>query len=112
MRLRLLAFLATCSSGELIPQFALRAEQLPVSRSAQSTQQVNTDLPPFKYGNFTRRESNGTACKTSGEKQWTGTIDVTDDRRLFYWFFDSKNQPAKDDVIIWLNGYVVAVPTQ
>lgn len=67
------------------------------------TAQSNSNLQ-FSPGQFTKRLQNDTSCNTFGEQQWTGTIDVTEDRRLFYWFFDSRNDPVNDPIIIWLNG--------
>lgn len=40
-------------------------------------------------------------------KQYTGYLDVEDDdndKHFFYWFFESRNDPANDPVILWLNG--------
>jgi cathepsin A (carboxypeptidase C) len=62
------------------------------------------DLPPYQAGQFTRWAQDNSTCATYGESQWTGTIDVTDERRLFYWFFDSRNDPDNDPIIIWING--------
>ncbi|KAJ6785103.1 hypothetical protein PWT90_03560 [Aphanocladium album] len=58
----------------------------------------------YKAGNFTRIEQDGNICPSYGEGQWTGTVDVSNDRRLFYWFAESRNDPSKDPVIIWMNG--------
>ncbi|OBA21914.1 hypothetical protein METBIDRAFT_10831 [Metschnikowia bicuspidata var. bicuspidata NRRL YB-4993] len=38
-------------------------------------------------------------------KQYTGYLDIEDeDKHFFYWFFESRNDPANDPVILWLNG--------
>lgn len=38
-------------------------------------------------------------------KQYTGYLDVEDeDKHFFYWLFESRNDPKKDPVILWLNG--------
>ncbi|PHH83846.1 hypothetical protein CDD82_38 [Ophiocordyceps australis] len=38
-------------------------------------------------------------------KQYSGYLDDNDqDKHLFYWFFESRNNPAKDPVVLWLNG--------
>lgn len=34
---------------------------------------------------------------------YTGYIDV-EARHLFFYFFESRNDPATDDVIFWTNG--------
>lgn len=37
-------------------------------------------------------------------KHWTGTVDVSDEKTLFFWFFESRSTPSTDPVIIWMNG--------
>lgn len=37
--------------------------------------------------------------------QYTGYLDIADqDKHLFYWFFESRNDPKTDPIILWLNG--------
>ncbi|KAJ3289695.1 hypothetical protein HK104_007297 [Borealophlyctis nickersoniae] len=40
-------------------------------------------------------------------KQYVGYLDVegkNDDKHFFFWFFESRRNPAKDPLILWLNG--------
>ncbi|KAG5914799.1 hypothetical protein E4U42_000296 [Claviceps africana] len=38
-------------------------------------------------------------------KQYSGYLDNDDtDKHLFYWFFESRSNPSKDPVVLWLNG--------
>lgn len=38
-------------------------------------------------------------------KQFTGYLDIEDEsKHLFFWFFESRNDPANDPVVLWLNG--------
>lgn len=36
--------------------------------------------------------------------QYTGYLDVGSGKHFFYWFFESRNDPKKDPVLLWLNG--------
>lgn len=35
---------------------------------------------------------------------WSGYLDLIDGKSLFFWFFESRNNPATDDVMMWTNG--------
>ncbi|KAG6330315.1 hypothetical protein ID866_8775 [Astraeus odoratus] len=37
-------------------------------------------------------------------KQYSGYLDVTDDKHLFFWFFEARNSPEDAPLILWLNG--------
>ncbi|KAH3901038.1 probable Putative serine carboxypeptidase YBR139W [Saccharomycodes ludwigii] len=37
-------------------------------------------------------------------QQWSGYLDYKDTKHFFYWFFESRNDPKNDPVILWLNG--------
>ncbi|KAI9278868.1 Alpha/Beta hydrolase protein [Phascolomyces articulosus] len=38
-------------------------------------------------------------------KQFSGYLDSVDnDKHFFFWFFESRNNPAKDPLVLWLNG--------
>ncbi|KAI7365636.1 Carboxypeptidase Y [Hortaea werneckii] len=38
-------------------------------------------------------------------KQYSGYLDnEEDDKHLFYWFFESRNDPKNDPIVLWLNG--------
>ncbi|KAI6032459.1 Alpha/Beta hydrolase protein [Pisolithus marmoratus] len=37
-------------------------------------------------------------------KQYSGYLDVTDSKHLFFWFFESRNAPETAPLLLWLNG--------
>lgn len=38
-------------------------------------------------------------------QQYTGYLDVKDEgKHFFFWFFESRNDPANDPIVLWLNG--------
>ncbi|KIM59125.1 hypothetical protein SCLCIDRAFT_27552 [Scleroderma citrinum Foug A] len=38
------------------------------------------------------------------ELQYSGYLDITDDKHLFFWFFESRNSPKDAPLVLWLNG--------
>ncbi|THH01381.1 hypothetical protein EW026_g1309 [Hermanssonia centrifuga] len=44
-----------------------------------------------------------TLCDPS-VKQHSGFLDISDDRHLFFWFFESRKAPLKAPLTLWLNG--------
>lgn len=49
--------------------------------------------------------SNPSVLGVDSVKQATGYFDIADtDKHLFFWFFESRSDPANDPVILWLNG--------
>ncbi|KAK4190436.1 putative carboxypeptidase Y precursor [Podospora australis] len=43
--------------------------------------------------------------KVDSVKQYSGYLDdEANDKHLFYWFFESRNDPKNDPVVLWLNG--------
>ncbi|KAL7787868.1 Alpha/Beta hydrolase protein [Trichoderma ceciliae] len=93
------------SDGFQFQSLGLGGEQRPLAGSnVETTTSSGADTPSFKAGQFTLTPQDDSTCATYGESQWTGTVDVTDSHRLFFWFFDSRNDPARDPVVIWMNG--------
>ncbi|KAG0698708.1 Alpha/Beta hydrolase protein [Suillus ampliporus] len=37
-------------------------------------------------------------------KQYSGYLDITDDKHLFFWFFESRTSPEEAPLVMWLNG--------
>ncbi|KAJ7072804.1 carboxypeptidase C [Mycena amicta] len=37
-------------------------------------------------------------------KQYSGYLDIAEDKHLFFWFFESRSSPSEDPLVLWLNG--------
>ncbi|KAF7336198.1 Carboxypeptidase [Mycena venus] len=42
-------------------------------------------------------------CNTS-VKQYSRYLDISDNKHLFFWFFESRSSPSTDPLILWING--------
>ena len=65
-----------------------------------------TDLTTITGINGTslRYKANELCETTPGVKQYSGYIDIAEDKHLFFWFLESRNQPSSDPITLWLNG--------
>ncbi|KAH6980731.1 carboxypeptidase Y [Ilyonectria sp. MPI-CAGE-AT-0026] len=52
---------------------------------------------------FTLREQTSELCD-AGSRQWTGSVNVTSDKSIFFWFFESRHDPENDPLILWMSG--------
>ena len=43
-------------------------------------------------------------------KSYSGYIDVGNERDLFFYFFESRSNPAEDPVVMWINGGFLRCP--
>ncbi|KAJ3499072.1 hypothetical protein NLG97_g636 [Lecanicillium saksenae] len=108
----LLTVLLSCAAGRLLAPspdkikslLARDTTQRPLSGAGETSFTFASQSGSYTAGNFTRIEQDGSICPSYGERQWTGTVDVSNDRRLFYWFAESRSDPSKDPVILWMNG--------
>ena len=42
----------------------------------------------------------------AGSNHYTGFVDLRRSCSLFFWYFESRNDPGNDPVVVWLNGFV------
>ena len=65
-----------------------------------------TDLTTITGDNGTSvRYKINELCETApGVKSYSGYIDIADDKHLFFFFLESRNQPSSDPITLWLNG--------
>ncbi|ATY60816.1 carboxypeptidase Y [Cordyceps militaris CM01] len=72
--------------------------------SQRSTETARTDGYLVDYS-LRSRIVDPSALKVDTVKQLSGYIDDNaSDKHLFFWFFESRNDPVKDPVVLWLNG--------
>jgi carboxypeptidase C (cathepsin A) len=55
-------------------------------------------------GTSVRFKENGLCETTPGVKSYSGYIDIAEDKHLFFWFFESRNQLSSDPITLFLNG--------
>ncbi|KAN0085973.1 Alpha/Beta hydrolase fold [Tylopilus felleus] len=55
------------------------------------------------FSDYQLRITEPTLCDPD-VKQYAGYLDITDDKHLFFWFFEARNSPKDAPVVMWLNG--------
>lgn len=80
--------------------FPLCASASPLVFGGEQQQPLSSSA---SKAHFTVREQDDTLCH-SGARQWTGTVNVTDERSMFFWYHESRNDPETDPVILWMSG--------
>ncbi|KAF5667142.1 carboxypeptidase Y like A [Fusarium heterosporum] len=52
---------------------------------------------------FSLRQQSSDLCD-AGSRQWTGTVNVTADKSMFFWYFESRHKPETDPLLLWMSG--------
>lgn len=90
---------------------ALFESSAPISSKVSETAHINMEQDSkwsiFSHSSFPGysirvKEPSENLCDPSS-KQKVGYLDVAD-KHFFFWFFESRNAPATDPLILWLNG--------
>lgn len=79
----------------------------PGGKPAKVNRRTNWDLhiQNDNFPNHQVRVKNPKALGIDNVKQLAGYLDVLDeDKHFFFWLFESRNDPANDPVVLWLNG--------
>ncbi|KAH7375462.1 carboxypeptidase Y [Plectosphaerella cucumerina] len=64
----------------------------------QQQQPLLLDEPDFNL-----REQTDILCD-AGSRHWTGSVPISDDKNMSFWFFESRNSPKTDPVLLWMSG--------
>lgn len=43
-------------------------------------------------------------------KKYSGYLDISSEKHLFFWFFESRNRPHEAPLGVWMNGVLRMVP--
>lgn len=94
----------------------LIAALLPIINGATLPEDLRRQIPANPTGvktihtpsNVTLRYKepgkDGVCETTPGVNSYSGYIDIAPDMHTFFWFFESRKDPANDPVTLWLNG--------
>ncbi|KAG0167652.1 hypothetical protein DFQ30_005820 [Apophysomyces sp. BC1015] len=55
------------------------------------------------FPEYSMRYKNPALCDPN-VKQISGYLDIDEDKHFFFWFFESRNKPKEDPLVLWLNG--------
>ncbi|SMQ47407.1 unnamed protein product [Zymoseptoria tritici ST99CH_3D7] len=77
-------------------------EMYVVNSEGKKERELDGDLENF---NLRTKKVDPASLGVDKVKQYSGYLDnEEDDKHLFYWFFESRNDPKNDPVVLWLNG--------
>jgi carboxypeptidase D len=82
------------------PRLQVSPRQLPAEPTG-----VQTIISP-NGANITYKEpgKEGVCETTPGVNSYAGFINLGENVHSFFWFFESRNDPAHDPITLWLNG--------
>jgi len=76
--------------------------QYTVNAKGEQEREIDGPLAAF---NLRTKKVDPSSLGIDTVKQYSGYLDnEEDDKHLFYWFFESRNDPKNDPVLLWLNG--------
>jgi len=77
-------------------------QQFSINSQGEEEREIDGHLSAF---NLRTKKVDPKSLGVDKVKQYSGYLDnEEDDKHLFYWFFESRNDPKNDPVLLWLNG--------
>ena len=98
--LTLVSFLAFIGAIDAFQNVPLHPRQFP----ADPTNVTTITSPSGVKIRYKEPGLYGVCETTPGVKSYSGYIDLSADEHTFFWFFESRRDPANDPVTLWLNG--------
>ncbi|KXS95738.1 hypothetical protein AC578_5295 [Pseudocercospora eumusae] len=98
---------ASLTSASLGPRFHIHSKQEHVKRQyyPKEASNVTTITTPTGVKIRYREPGKEGVCETTeGVNSYSGYVDVAPNVHVFFWFFESRRDPAADDFTLWLNG--------
>lgn len=82
------------------PKLQVLPRQLPAEPTG-----VQTIISPNGVNITYKQPGQEGVCETTpGVNSYAGFINLAPDVHSFFWFFESRNDPANDPITLWLNG--------
>lgn len=79
--------------------------QFKINRKPDAFWDFHVDNAKFSDYKLRVKKTDPGALGIDHTKQYSGYLDVeSEDKHFFYWFFESRNDPKNDPVVLWLNG--------
>lgn len=88
-----------------LPLAALAAPRGQLPFSVQEPERFET-LTHSELSHTVRVRTPIGLCDTDVHQK-SGYLDTPENRHFFFWFFESRNDPVNDPVVLWLNGSFV-----
>ena len=86
--------------GSKGPAFQMRPRQLPAEPTG-----VKTIISPSGVNITYKMPGKEGICETTpGVNSYSGFVNLAPDVHVFFWFFESRSNPATDPMTLWLNG--------
>jgi cathepsin A (carboxypeptidase C) len=95
------AYVQSQLSFSSLPSTTLNATNL--NLNSLTSEYTTLSHPQFPNHSIRIRKTDPNWCETSATS-YTGYIDTTEARHIFFYFFESRSDPDSDDVILWTNG--------